>query len=61
MGKVLDDPQSYFDNLSDEDFEELLNKFGFKYTKVKPGEGGVFIKGKKLKNEDFEITNKDKK
>lgn len=53
MGKVLNNPKSYFDNLSDEDFEELLNKFDFKYTKVKPGEGEVFINGENIRDIDL--------
>ena len=31
MGKILDNPKEFFDNLSDEEFLKLLDEFGFKY------------------------------
>ncbi|NFT07929.1 hypothetical protein FDF26_12815 [Clostridium botulinum] len=34
MGKILDDPKAYFDSMSSDDFEALLNKYGFKYEDV---------------------------
>lgn len=33
MGKILDDPKKFFDDLSTDQFENLLDEFGFKYTK----------------------------
>ena len=32
MSKILDNPKEFFDNLSTQEFEDLLNEFGFEYT-----------------------------
>lgn len=31
MGKVLDNPKEFFENLSTEEFDRLLNEYGFEY------------------------------
>ena len=33
MGKILNDPHTFFENLSDEGFFELLNDMGICYSK----------------------------
>lgn len=40
---------SIFDNMSDKEFEDILNKYGFKYEKVEPGKGEMFIDGEVFK------------
>ena len=37
--------ENYFENLSTEEFEQLLDKFGFEYTVAKKGKGGLLHKG----------------
>ena len=32
MGKILDNPKEFFESLSTQEFEDLLNEFGFEYT-----------------------------
>lgn len=34
MGKILDNPKEFFDSLSSEEFQNLLDEFGFNYKKV---------------------------
>lgn len=34
MGKISGDPRKFFNGLSLAEFEKLLNKFDFKYTKI---------------------------
>lgn len=45
--------KSIFDNLTDEEFEDILDECGFRYEKVKKGEGGLFIDGKRITIEDM--------
>lgn len=35
--------KSIFDNLTDEEFEDILKEYGFKYRKVDKGKGGLYI------------------
>ena len=32
MRKILDNPKEFFESLSTQEFEDLLNEFGFEYT-----------------------------
>lgn len=32
MSKILDNPKEFFESLSTQEFEDLLNEFGFEYT-----------------------------
>ena len=32
MSKILDSPKDFFESLSTQEFEDLLNEFGFEYT-----------------------------
>jgi len=34
MSKILDNPKEYFDSLPPKEFTNLLDEFGFKYTKI---------------------------
>lgn len=34
MGKILDNPKAYFEYMSSDEFEALLNKYGFEYEDV---------------------------
>ena len=45
----MENSKSIFDNMTTDEFDELLDKFGFEYTKVKKGEGGLLYKGKVYK------------
>ena len=40
--------ESIFDNMTDEEFEEILDECGFKYEKVEKGQGGLFIGGRRI-------------
>ena len=31
MSKILDNPKEFFESLSTQEFEDLLNEFGFEY------------------------------
>ena len=44
--------ESIFDNLSDLEFEEVLNKCGFKFEKVE-GKGGLFINNEQITSSDL--------
>jgi len=46
--------KSIFDNITDEEFENILKECGFKYEKVEKGKGGLFIDGKRITVEDME-------
>lgn len=46
--------KSIFDDITDEDFENILKKCDFKYEKVEKGKGGLFIDGKKITARDIE-------
>lgn len=47
--------KSIFDNMSDEEFEDLLNEFGFNFEKVEKGQGGIIYKGQKYSTyEEYE-------
>lgn len=50
MGNILENSKEFFNNMSDEEFEMLLDDMGFKHTKVGKGEGGVIYKGKLYQN-----------
>ena len=41
--KVYGKNNSIFDEITDLEFEEILNECGFNYTKVEKGNGGHFI------------------
>ncbi len=46
---------SIFNNLTDEEFEQLLDEFEFSYKKVGKGEGGLLYKGTVYKSyEEFD-------
>lgn len=49
MGKILNDPHTFFENLSDEGFFELLNDMGISYSKKNKKEIKIneYIKFKK--------------
>lgn len=49
MGEILENPKEFFENMTDKEFESLLDDMGFNYTKVEPGEGGITYKGKLYK------------
>lgn len=53
MGEWLDNTKSIFDNMTDEEFENILIENGFKYKKVEKGKGGLIINGIKV---DKKIT-----
>lgn len=44
--------KSIFDNLTDLEFEEILEECGFKYTKVE-GKGGLYINGKNITSQEL--------
>lgn len=55
MGKILKNSKEFFDNMTDQEFESLLDDMGVNYTKVKPGEGGITHDGKLYKTyEEFD-------
>lgn len=45
--------KSIFDNITDEDFEDILKECGFKYEKVENGKGGLFVSGERITIEDL--------
>ena len=49
MGKILDNPEKFFESMSDKEFEDLLKDMGLNFTRVRPGEGGVLYKGRLYK------------
>lgn len=66
--RILENPKEFLENfieflesLTDEEFEEFLNEYGFKYTKKEKGQGGLLYKGKVYKTykEYLEEYNKD--
>lgn len=63
MGDILKNSEELFSNMTDEEFEKLLDDMGINYTKVKPGEGGIIYKGKLYKTykEYDEAVREDKK
>lgn len=44
--RILENPKEFLESLTDEEFEEFLNEYGFKYTKKEKGQGGLLYKGK---------------
>ena len=46
--KVYGKNNSIFDEITDLEFEEILNECGFNYTKVEKGNGGLFINNTKI-------------
>lgn len=40
--------KSIFENITNEEFEKMLKESGYEYKKVKEGEGGVYVNGKKI-------------
>lgn len=50
---------SIFDNITDEEFEEILKECNFDYKRVKQGQGGLYINGKKV--DDININFKKEK
>lgn len=61
MNNILKNSEKFFNDMTNEEFENLLDQMGVNYTKVKPGEGGIIFKGKLYKTyKDFEDAyNKD--
>jgi hypothetical protein len=50
----MDDNEKYksiFNNLTDEDFEDILKECNFKYEKVEKGKGGLFVDGKRIESD----------
>lgn len=43
MGNILENSKEFFDNMTDGEFEKLLDDMQFKWTKVKQEKGGVNI------------------
>lgn len=43
MGKILENSKSFFENMTDEEFEKLLNDMGFSWEKTERGKGGLNI------------------
>lgn len=43
MGKILENPKEFFDNMTDEEFEKLLDDMGFSWRKTEQGKGGLNI------------------
>lgn len=41
MGNILENSKEFFDNMTDEEFEKLLDDMQFKWTKVEQGKGGL--------------------
>ena len=56
MGNILENSKEFFDSMSDEDFEMLLDDMGFNHKKVEKGKGGIIYKGVLYQN----ITDLDK-
>lgn len=52
---------SIFDNISDSQFEKMLNECGFDYKKVEPGKGGLCINGVKVETDIFCMNLYEKK
>lgn len=44
---------SIFDGLTDLEFEKILDDCGFKYTKVEPGKGGLYINREHMSSESI--------
>ena len=51
---MKDKYKSIFDNITDEEFEEMLQAHGIEYEKVEKGQGGLFIGGKKVTIKELE-------
>lgn len=47
----MNEDKSIFDNLTDEEFENILKECGFKYKKVDKGKGGLYINSNVKENE----------
>lgn len=45
--------KSIFDNITDEEFENILKECGLQYKKVEKGNGGLFTEGKPITGEDM--------
>jgi hypothetical protein len=56
MSKNLD---SIFDNVTDEEFEQFLKDYDFKYEKVERGQGGLFVEGKRVTLEELDEMRKE--
>ncbi|EKS4345103.1 hypothetical protein QB607_003107 [Clostridium botulinum] len=50
---MKDKYKSIFEDITDEEFENILKKYNFKYERVEKGKGGLFIDGKKMTIEDI--------
>lgn len=48
--------KSIFDDITDLEFEQMLKECGIEYKKVKPGEGRLFIDGKRITVEDMKTV-----
>ena len=35
MGKILDNPKEFFNNLSKQEFEQLLKEYGFNFSDIR--------------------------
>lgn len=38
MSKILDEPKEFFDSLTEQEFKELLDEFGFEYVDLRKDE-----------------------
>lgn len=54
MSKILDNPKEFFDNLSTQEFEDLLNEFGFEYEDI--SENSTYIKNIKKYTENIKVN-----
>ena len=45
---MKDKLESMFDDLSDEEFEDILKQCNLNFEKVEQGQGGLFIDGEKV-------------
>lgn len=51
----MQDYKSKFENINDEEFENLLKEININYTKVAPEKGGIIYEGKLYKSyEEYE-------
>lgn len=46
----MQDFKSIFDNMTEEEFDNMLIKNNIKFSKVNKGEGGILYKGKLYRN-----------
>lgn len=54
MSKILDNPKEFFESLSTQEFEDLLNEFGFEYEDI--SDNSIYIKNIKKYTENIKIN-----